>query len=81
MNCGGETILRTSVLKSGATFGDGCQRSKGELKIKEILNNASIQFQTEYKFEQCKIKTFPAKFDFAIFQNNNLICLIEFQGE
>lgn len=81
VNCGGETILRTSVLKSGATFGDGCQRSKGELKIKEILNNANIQFQTEYKFEQCKIKTFPAKFDFAIFQDNQLEYLIEYDGK
>jgi very-short-patch-repair endonuclease len=57
-----------------------CKRSKGELKIEKYLRKNKIQFEVEYTFEDCKnIKPLP--FDFAIFDQDNLKCLIEFDGE
>lgn len=54
--------------------------SKGIRKIKNILNNKSIKYSLEYRFDNCKYKhTLP--FDFAIFNNDNLSCLIEYDGE
>ena len=55
--------------------------SKGERKIKEFLDSNLIQYDTQYKFEDCKhINSLP--FDFVIFDSNNKIkCLIEYDGE
>lgn len=55
--------------------------SKGERKIKEFLDDNLIQYDTQYKFEDCKhINSLP--FDFVIFDFNNKIkCLIEYDGE
>jgi len=63
--------------------GKGCPRcntSKGELKIENILKLNNISYATQYKFEDLKHKR-NLLFDFAILDsNNNLICLIEFNG-
>ena len=60
-----------------------CQRDKsiGEQKISEYLLDNGIAFVPQYTFDDCKnVKELP--FDFALFDGcDNLICLIEFQGE
>lgn len=60
--------------------GHGCQKckiSKGELKIKEILEQNNIKFETQKRFSECKYKkTLP--FDFYLTEQN---ILIEYDGE
>lgn len=60
----------------------GCISSQGEQKIAQILEQNNINFCKEYKFTDLywKDKTKPLRFDFAIFENNQLKCLIEFDG-
>lgn len=80
-NCGNKIIVYSSDLINGDIKSCGClKNSYGELKIKKILENINIPFKTQYYIKNCKnIKPLP--FDFAIFDNDdNLICLIEYQG-
>ena len=67
----------------GHSRGQGCpicKSSKGEKKISEYLNDLSVTFRPQYKIKECKnIKSLP--FDFAIFKENILLGLIEYQGK
>lgn len=58
-----------------------CYQSNGEKNIRTWLEMNNINYIPQYTFGDCKnIKPLP--FDFAIFdKQNNLICLIEYQGE
>ena len=59
------------------TFSCGCQKSKGEFNIIQILNKNNISYIKEYVFPNSKFR-----FDFAVLDNNhNVIRLIEFDGE
>jgi len=61
--------------------GDGCPHcvttSKGELKIKQLLDSREIEYVKEYRFEDCRDK-YPLPFDFYIPQFN--LC-IEYDGK
>lgn len=57
-----------------------CNESKGEKKISDYLKQYNISFIPQYKFDNCK-NIFSLPFDFAVFNNDNLFCLIEFDGE
>lgn len=59
-----------------------CRKSKGEQAIKKFLEKYNISFKMEYQFDDL-IGTGgkPLRFDFAIFKNNKIIHLIEFDGE
>lgn len=82
LNCGGFKDVSASLLNSGSTKSCGCiSSSYGELKIKEILQEHNVYFIEQYGFNNCKSnKNYKMRFDFAIFKNQNLHCLIEFQG-
>lgn len=59
-----------------------CFKSKGELKIFEYLENNKIQFYEEYTFNDLLSDLGnPLRFDFAIFENDTLTQLIEYDGE
>lgn len=80
-DCGKEILIPTNSLKTGNTQSCGCLVSKGENKIEEILNNNDIIFIKQYKFNNLLGKNkVPLRFDFALFKNNQLFALIEFQG-
>lgn len=53
-----------------------CRESRGEKEVKRILDKLKIEFKTQYKFEDCKIKL-CLPFDFYLPQYN--IC-IEYDG-
>lgn len=56
-----------------------CASSKGEKRVQKYLDLNSIKYIRQYRFKECKdIKTLP--FDFAIFNDNKLYCLIEYDG-
>lgn len=75
--CGKYKIVRTYSLLSGDTQSCGCLgNSKGEIKIKELLEQAKIPFEIQKTFKTCKDKQY-LPFDFYI--NNQYI--IEYDGE
>ena len=78
--CGNKTITRQDYLLSGHTSSCGCIKSKGEMLIQKILTEQDIDFKTQFTFSDLKNKS-KLRFDFAIFKNNNLFCLLEFQGK
>lgn len=82
LNCGGTADVIHSYLTNGDTKSCGCiKRSYGEEKINSILTEHNVNFKTEYTFKDCLSKQgVKLRFDFAIFKDNQLYCLIEFQG-
>lgn len=80
-DCGNYCQIQHQYLAFGDTTSCGCIRSKGEFQIETLLKQHNIIFQREYSFEDLKDKS-SLRFDFAIFDNkNNLLGLIEYQGE
>lgn len=78
--CSQSQIGRVSNVKHDLVKSCGCTKkdSFGVIKIKKILNQNHILFQTEYTFEDCKNeKLLP--FDFQ-FQLDNQEYIIEFDG-
>jgi hypothetical protein len=56
--------------------------SKGERKIEDILKQNKISFQREVSFNDLHGSgNNLLRFDFAIFKQDQLICLIEYDGE
>jgi len=56
-----------------------CASSKGEKVVKEWLDDNCIKYEREYILRDCRDKR-PLSFDFAIFKNDKLFGLIEYQG-
>lgn len=83
LNCGSEIDVIHSYLTSGDVKSCGCiKNSYGEERIKQLLKENHIDFIKEYSFKDCCSKQgVKLRFDFAIFKNNKLHCLIEFQGD
>lgn len=57
-----------------------CRISKGEERIKNHLDKLDIKYKREYKFKECR-NYYPLPFDFAIFKDDKLEFLIEYDGE
>lgn len=80
-DCGNTTITSGKRLRSGKTLSCGCLSSRGEAKISQILKEYAFDFKSQYSFSDCLTENgFPCKFDFAIFENNRIKCLIEYDG-
>lgn len=58
-----------------------CAESKGEKTIAAILDKIQIQYIREYTFKDLLGTHAALRFDFAIFKNDELSCLIEYDGE
>lgn len=75
-------LVMDNILQNGQKISCGCVSSKGELIIASFLKDNGIQYIKEYSFSDL-ISPYSSKrlrFDFAIFYNQNLYCLIEFDG-
>lgn len=77
--CGSIKEVRCADLTLGRTKSCGCMNSVGNTTIKLYLQAHNIEFKSEYKIDTCK-DIYPLPFDFAIIHNNNIKCLIEYQG-
>ena len=67
-------------VNNGHTTSCGCRlQSFGESYIKSLLERYQISFLPQYSFDDCKYK-YVLHFDFAIFYNNKLLCLVEYDG-
>lgn len=78
--CGGEAIVDGRALSGGHTKSCGCLTSYGESIINQYLSVHNITFRKEYCVKIEGFKGIP-RFDFAIYNENGLSCLIEFHGK
>ena len=58
-----------------------CNISHGERAIEDYLINNHISYQKEFTFDDLIGKNNLLPYDFAIFNNGSLYCLIEYDGE
>lgn len=81
--CGNITYVYGPNLRSGVTKSCGCTRSYNNAKIKEFLEKNNINHKAEVAFSDLVTeKGGHPRFDFGIYnENNQLIGLIEYQGE
>lgn len=79
-DCGNTVTIFGKYLDNGHVQSCGCIKSAGETKIKSILNELNIYFETQKSFETCRFEDTKAlaKFDFYLPEYN---CLIEYDGE
>ena len=79
--CGNETTINSHLLLSGHVTSCGCKKeSLGEIKVTSVLNELEYNYCKQYRLSDCRLDK-PLPFDFAIFENNKLIALIEYQGD
>src|ERR1035437_5080654 len=57
-----------------------CNESQGEKTIKEFLQKNNFTYIPQYKLDDCRGIRNKLPFDFAVFKNEKLFCLIEFNG-
>lgn len=79
--CGKEHNCRMNVLLEGSLACD-CFRnhSSGEMAVKTVLLNNDISYKAEYTFSDLYDKG-KLRYDFALFNKDKLIGLIEYDGE
>lgn len=56
-----------------------CSQSRGEKLIASILDQYNVDYKTEYRFSDCR-DIRPLPFDFAIFDKDKIVLLVEFDG-
>ena len=79
--CGNITIVNGADLRTGSVLSCGCISSWGEQQILSILQNNNIAYKKEKTFaDLISAKGGHPRFDFAIYNDNGLCCLIEYQG-
>lgn len=82
-SCGTIKDIRAAHLKNNSIRSCGCVKSFGEQQIIKFLNSLKINYKREYVFpELVNSNNNQVRFDFAFLnQENQLIALLEFQGE
>ena len=82
-SCGNIVIVNQMELKNGNTLSCGCLRNSfGEQQIEKILKEQKISYQKEFIFSDLVSENnIPLRFDFAVFKNDKLAYLIEYDGE
>lgn len=79
--CGYEWEIAPRSFINNGTRCPKCNESKGERKVSDWLDKNKVKHRIQYKFEDCKDKS-DLPFDFAVFNNKDeLILLIEYDGE
>lgn len=80
--CGWFTSVAANSLIGGHTQSCGCLKmSRGEAVVNKTLKFLGIRYEREYSFDDLRTNSGKCmRFDFALFQNEKLIGLIEFQG-
>lgn len=74
--CGNIKSIPSQSLKMGV-ISCGCAKSRGEYKIMQLLSQYSINFITEFKFEDHRNR----RYDFALLnKEGQVVRLIEFDG-
>lgn len=78
--CGNEYTASVNHRTLGGTECPTCSKSsKGERKVKAILDELGVTYKQQESFKDLKDKH-PLRFDFTVYQDNKLIAIIEFNG-
>ena len=79
--CENEFTALPAKVNNGHITSCGCSmQSSGERYIISVLEELNADFVEQYSFSDCKYK-YSLRFDFAIFDNNQLMYLIEYDGK
>ena len=85
LKCGNpHFVVKGDYLRNGDTKSCGCINSINETKISQLLSQNNINYKTQYTFNNLTSTGRPCDrlmFDFAIFNNEKLSYLIEYDGE
>ena len=80
--CGGIAIVAAPRLRNRTTNSCGCIKSKGEMIINKWLKEHNFDYQAQYSIDEIVLDSNRHPFfDFAVFENNSLKCLIEYNGK
>jgi len=82
-DCGKQITVKGDHLRQQNQLSCGCLSSKGEIVVGKLLKENNIDYISQYRFSDfvSEKNNIPYKFDFAIFNDNNLKYLIEYDGE
>lgn len=81
-HCGNIFITRGSSIRAGYVKSCGCIHSLGEQNITKLFLENDIEFSTQYTFpDLIGVNGGKLRFDFAVFENQKLSHLIEYNGE
>lgn len=78
-----DVVIFGDYLRNGDTQSCGCIVSKNESKIAQMLNDIKFKFKEQYTFNDLTStgrECDRLMFDFAIFNQEKLLCLIEYDG-
>ena len=79
--CGNEFIALPAKINNGHITSCGCSlQSSGERYILSTLDEIGVKHREQFIFSDCKYK-YVLRFDFAIFDGDKLLYLIEYDGE
>lgn len=79
-DCGNIVTVRGDHLINNEIKSCGCERSFGEAIIEKCLKENNYSYEKEYSFNELKGNNYTLRFDFAIFKDSQIFCLIEYQG-
>jgi hypothetical protein len=80
-HCGREFVTEGKHIREGVVKSCGCVHSRGEQKITKMLMDEGCTFSTQYTFpDLIGVNGGKLRFDFAVFSNNELDYLIEYNG-
>lgn len=80
-DCGETILVPSKLLVDKKVLSCGClKESLGEKKVSELLETLGYNFIKQYRIPECRLIK-PLPFDFAIFKENTLVALIEYQGD
>ena len=79
-DCGTYVTVTSGNLKSGHTISCGCVSSRNEMEIAKILQKLEYDYIPQQNFSDCK-DVGLLRFDFGVYKNDKLLCLIEYDGE
>lgn len=76
--CNHEGEIRAASI--GSRGCSHCKESKGEKQINDYLESNNLKFKRQFWFDDCRA-TLPLPFDFVVFNEDEIICAIEYDGE
>lgn len=82
-SCGNSKEVCGNSLQSGFTISCGCAASYGEAQIKKVFDEYKIDYIQQKTFNDLRNDKTNAmlRFDFAVYEENKLHCLIEYDGK